>query len=74
MDIEKYKKATSLINKIEILRRIIGIDSSEGFENIDLSRHYFVVGDVEIPKELNRDLLDVIIKHRERLQKEFEEL
>lgn len=74
MDIEKYKKATSLINKIEILRRIIGIDSSEGFENIDLSRHHFVVGDVEIPKELNRDFLDVIIKHRERFQKEFEEL
>ena len=68
---ETLRKANELEAQLYVLRKICGTDNTE---DLDLERHSFEINGIRVPTALNEDILKVIIKHRDKLQKEFEEL
>lgn len=74
MDIEKFKKAKQLVDELSDLE-----DIRIAFEApIDYRCAVFVAEcsgkRYVIPKETEADILDIIKRHKDQLQKEFEEL
>ena len=83
MDITKYILAKELEKRLSPLIDIAGILSCEKLANSnkDLPQLYdgrfeFKEGNrtLLVSKELNDDILQVVIKHRDKLQQEFEKL
>lgn len=74
MDIEKFKKAKLLVEKLSDLE-----DIRIAFEAPIAYRCAVFVAECSgkryvIPKEAEADILDIIKRHKDQLQKEFEEL
>lgn len=74
MDIEKFKKAKQLVDKLSYLEDIrIAFEAPIGYRCAvfvaECSGTRYV-----IPKEAESDILDIIKRHKDQLQKEFEEL
>ena len=83
MDIEKYKKAKRIEAELSPIIDIVNIlslnkEMPEAFYKPYFSYHKRPVLtfslDVRIDKSLNDDLIAVIKRHKEKLEKEFEEL
>lgn len=77
MDIEKYKQAKALAEKLSPLIDIIGIlENHKVAPELFFGHFEFVFGNrtLLVPGELNNEILQILIKHRNKLQKEFEEL
>ena len=73
MDIEKYKKAKRLE---EELSPIIDIVNSLNLRVINEGHFEFVTNTktLPVPRVLNGEILPIIAKYGDKLQKEFEEL
>ena len=74
MDIEKLKKAKLLVDKLSDLENIrIAFEAPIGYRGAvfvaECSGKRYV-----IPKEAESDILDILKRHKDQLQKEFEEL
>ena len=74
MDIEKFKKAKQLVEKLSDLGSIcFAFEAPIGYRCAvfvaECSGKRYV-----IPKEAEADIFDIIKRHKDQLQKEFEEL
>lgn len=74
MDIEKLKKAKQLVDKLSDLENIrIAFEAPIGYRCAvfvaECSGKRYV-----IPREAEADILDILKRHKDQLQKEFEEL
>ena len=77
MDIEKYKQAKALAEKLSSLIDIIGIlENHKVAPELFFGHFEFVFGNrtLSVPGELNDEISQILIKYRNRLQKEFDEL
>lgn len=78
MDIEKYKKAKRLEEELSPIIDIVNTLSlnKEMPELFDEGHFEFVINSkrLVVPKVLNGEILPIIAKYRDKLQKEFEEL
>lgn len=81
MDIEKYEKAIHLRRVIGELDTIIKIYEEHPDKNNLKSVFKYIplgfcleVNDFNVPEEVHDDIVEVLKKRRDQLQKEFEEL
>lgn len=78
MDIEKYKKAKRLDEELSPIIDIVNILSlnKEMPEAFNEGHFEFVTNTktLAVPRVLNGEILPIIARHRDKLQKEFEEL
>lgn len=78
MDIEKYKQARRLAEEIRPLTEIENIlGRNDILPEVFFGGHFEFVGESKtlvVPRALNDEILKIITKYRDELQKEFEEL
>ena len=78
MDIEKYKQARRLAEEIYSLTRIENIlGRSNALPEVFFGGHFEFTGESQtfvVPRVLNNEILTIITKYRDKLQKEFEAL
>ena len=78
MDIEKYKQAKRLEEELSPIIEIVNsLNLSEKMPEIFNEGHFEFVTNtttIAVPRVLNGEILPIIIKHRDKLQKQFDEL
>jgi hypothetical protein len=78
MDIEKYKQAKRLAEEISSLTEIESIlRRHDALPGVFFGGHFEFIGEsrtLVVPRMLNNEILPIIKKYRDELQKEFEEL
>lgn len=78
MDIEKYRQARRLAEEISALTEIENIlRRNNALPGVFFGGHFEFVGEsrtLVVPQILNKEILPIIKKYRDELQKEFEEL
>ena len=78
MDIEKYRQARRLAEEISALTEIENIlRRNDALPGAFFGGHFEFVGEsrtLVVPQILNKEILSIIKKYRDELQKEFEEL
>lgn len=78
MDIEKYRQARRLAEEIYPLTEIENIlGKNDVLPEVFFGGHFEFVGESKtlvVPRALNDEILTIITKYRNELQKEFDEL
>ena len=78
MDLEKYRQIRRLAEEISTLTEIENIlGRNDILPEVFFGGHFEFVGESKtfvVPRALNGEILTIITKYRDELQKEFEEL